>query len=74
MKKKIALMVTSLVLVVAMAVGGTLAYLTSETQEVKNTFTIGEIEITLDETDVDVLGVKDGGSSPSPSWAFWPTG
>lgn len=60
MKKKIALMVTSLVLVVAMAVGGTLAYLTSETQEVKNTFTIGEIEITLDETDVDVLGVKDG--------------
>jgi len=56
MKKKIALMVTSLVLVVAMAVGGTLAYLTSTTQTVTNTFTFGNVTIDLDETKVDSYG------------------
>jgi len=58
MKKKIALMATSLVLVVAMAVGGTLAYLTSTTDTVTNTFAVGEVAITLDEAKVDTLGNK----------------
>ena len=49
MKKKIALMVTSLVLVVAMAVGGTLAYLTKTTDTLTNTFTVGNIDMTLTE-------------------------
>lgn len=40
------------VLLVAASVLGTMAYLTS-TDEVKNTFTVGSVAITLDETDVD---------------------
>lgn len=60
MKKKIALMVTSLVLVVAMAVGGTLAYLTSTTGPVTNTFTVGNVTIDMDEAKVTEYGVKDG--------------
>lgn len=39
-------------LLVCMTVAGTVAYLTS-TAEVKNTFTVGNVAITLDETDVD---------------------
>lgn len=46
MKKKIALMATSLVLVAALAVGGTLAYLTA-TKSVTNIFTVGDIDLTL---------------------------
>lgn len=37
---------------------GTLAYLTSQAL-VTNTMTVGDVEITLDETDVDVNGVKE---------------
>lgn len=40
------------VLLVAASMLGTMAYLTS-TDEVKNTFTVGSVAITLDETDVD---------------------
>ncbi len=47
------------VMLVASTVFGTLAYLTS-TDEVVNTFTVGNVKITLDETDVDINGVKDG--------------
>lgn len=39
-------------LLVCMTVAGTLAYLTS-TDKVENTFTVGNVAITLDETDVD---------------------
>jgi len=53
-------MIASMALVAVVAVAATFAYLTSTTDVVKNTFTIGKIEITLDETDVDVYGVKDG--------------
>lgn len=43
--------VLALVLVVAVAsVGGTLAWLTATTQEVKNTFTVGDVSIKLEET------------------------
>lgn len=55
MKKKFALMATSLVLVAALAVGGTLAYLTSQ-DEVVNTFTVGNVAITLDEARVNPDG------------------
>ncbi len=47
------------VLLVVSTVFATLAYLTS-TDKVENTFTVGNVTITLDETDVDVNGVKDG--------------
>lgn len=43
---------------VAASVMGTMAYLTS-TDSVTNTFTVGNVAITLDETDVTVYGVKD---------------
>ena len=57
--KKTLTVVIALVLVVVMSVAGTVAYLTS-TKTVTNTFTVGKVEITLDETDVDVYGSKDG--------------
>ena len=49
MKKSIAL-VLALVLVVGGVVGGTIAWLTDETEEIKNTFTVGNIDIELAET------------------------
>ena len=41
------------VVLVGGSIAGTLAYMTSKTSEVKNTFSIGKVEISLDETDVD---------------------
>ena len=55
MKKSIALVMMA-VLLVAASVMGTLAYLTS-TATVKNTFTVGKVNITLDEAEVDMNGV-----------------
>lgn len=57
--KKTLTVIIALVLVVVMSVAGTVAYLTSQ-DTVTNTFTVGKVEITLDETDVDVYGSKDG--------------
>ena len=48
MKKKLLIMSVAMVLVCAFAVGMTLAYLTS-TDEVVNTFTVGNVRIKLDE-------------------------
>ena len=50
-KSKALLLTLCVVLLVAASVLGTMAYLTSSA-EVKNTFTIGKVEIKLDETDV----------------------
>lgn len=50
--RKILLTICSAMLLVCLSVGATVAYLTS-TDEVKNTFTVGNVAITLDETDVD---------------------
>ena len=46
MKKKLTLVVTCIVLVAAMVIGGTLAYFT-DTKEAKNTFTTGNVKIDL---------------------------
>lgn len=51
MKKKFALMATSLVLVAALAVGGTLAWLTAQTESITNTFTVGNVNISLTESE-----------------------
>ena len=48
--KKTLTMVLAFALVFALGVGGTLAWLTATTPEVKNTFTVGDINITLTET------------------------
>lgn len=50
MKKKTLALVLALTLLVAGVVGGTLAWLTDRTAEVKNTFTVGDINIDLTET------------------------
>ena len=57
--KKTLTMVLAFVLVAALSVAGTVAYLTSTTGPVTNTFTVGKIKITLDEAKVDEYGVKD---------------
>lgn len=44
------------VLLVAVSVLGTMAYLTSTTETVTNTFSVGKVEITLDEAKVDEYG------------------
>lgn len=64
MKKKLLIMSVAMVLVCAFAVGMTIAYLTS-TDEVVNTFTVGNVQIKLDEADVDEYGRVPQGS-PAP--------
>lgn len=51
-KKSILLTLTAVVLAMAIGVGGTIAYFTSTTKDVKNTFTVGNVAITLDEAKV----------------------
>ena len=55
-KMKTVLLCISVVILVFASVMGTLAYL-SDTDEVVNTFTVGNVDITLDEADVDENGV-----------------
>lgn len=50
MKKKLT-MVAALVLVFALGVTGTLAYLTAKSDTITNTFTVGNVKIELKETD-----------------------
>ena len=51
MKKSTVALLLALVMVFGIAVGGVVAWLTAETQTIKNTFTIGDINITLAETE-----------------------
>lgn len=53
--KKTLTIILAFVLVIAMSVAGTVAYLTSQ-DSVTNTFTVGEVKITLDEAKVDTNG------------------
>ena len=52
MKKKIALLMAAIMLF-GVTVGGTIAWLTAESEEVVNTFTVGDVIIDLDEFDYD---------------------
>lgn len=61
MKKKLLItlsVVACALLLVAGSIAGTIAYLTSN-DTVTNTFTVGHVKITMDETDVDVYGKKE---------------
>ena len=58
MKKRTLALILALVLVFGAAVGGTIAYLT-DTDTVTNTFTVGKVDITLDEAKVTEYGVID---------------
>ena len=65
MKKKLTLVV-SLLLVMALSIGGTVAWLTDETDAITNTFTLGNVDITLTETwntDTDGNKVNDAWSA-----------
>lgn len=53
--RKILVSLAALALVAAISIGGTLAYLTSH-DEVKNTFTVGQVKITLDEAKIGADG------------------
>lgn len=53
MKKKTMALVLACILCVGIGIGGTLAWLTATTDDVKNTFTTSDINITLDETKTD---------------------
>lgn len=59
--KKAALLLCSAVLLVCISIGATVAYLTS-TKTVTNTFTVGKVEIKLDEAVVDANGNAQGNS------------
>ena len=56
--KKILVTLLCAVLLVTGTVAVTVAYLTASTGVVTNTFTVGKVEITLDEADVTEYGVK----------------
>ena len=83
MKKKILVtlsVVACALLLVVGSVVGTVAYLTSTTAQVKNTFTAGNVTITLDEAKVDQYGVAtdatndrvDGTNSPANTYKLIP--
>lgn len=57
-KRKILLLASALCLVAILAVGGTLAYFTDD-EEKTNTFTVGNVDITLDEPNWDQSGSED---------------
>lgn len=60
MKKrtKALLLVLCAIMLVTASIMGTVAYLTSTTETVSNTFSVGQVNITLSETKVDVYGAK----------------
>lgn len=57
-KRKILLLASALCLVAILAVGGTLAYFTDD-EEKTNTFTVGNVDITLTEPNWDQSGSED---------------
>lgn len=67
MKKKTLALVLALTLLVAGIVGGTLAWLTDRTAEVKNTFTVGDINIGLTETTTDYKMVPGNTIAKDPT-------
>ncbi len=67
MKKKTLALVLALTLLVAGVVGSTLAWLTDQTAEVKNTFTVGDINIGLTETTIDYKMVPGNTIAKDPT-------
>lgn len=62
-KKKVFLTVLCAAALVVASVLGTMAYLTSKTGPVTNTFTVGNVKITLNEAKVDTAGVPVEGAA-----------
>lgn len=57
-KKRSILIVLALVLIVAIAAGGTLAWLTSSTSALENTFDAGEVPVVIQENFIEGTGEK----------------
>lgn len=74
MKKKLTLVVTCIVLVAAMVIGGTLAYFT-DTDSAKNTFTVGNVKIDLLESQYHRVnagrGNATGATEPLQGGYLW---
>ena len=62
MKKKTIALIVCLTLIIGCAVGGTIAWLTDKTATVTNTFTAGDVDIDLTETDVEGDGTLTANS------------
>lgn len=60
--KKVVATLLAIALLMGVAIGGTIAYLVDSTTEVTNTFAVGKIDISLDETHEDGFTVVPGGS------------
>ena len=59
-KKSLLVLAVTLSMVAILAIGGTLAYFTDKTEVVSNTFSVGKVEITLDEAVVEPIdGTND---------------
>ena len=83
MKKKLTLVVTCIVMVAAMVIGGTLAYFT-DTDNATNTFTVGNVKIDLievfDENNAQLMpgknvnkdvSIKNVGTNDAYVWYLW---
>ena len=64
MKKRTLTILIAVALVVVVAIGGTLAWLTDKTDPVTNTFTVGDINIELEET----WNTDNDGDNINDSW------
>lgn len=53
MKKRTLALLMAVVMLFGITVGGTIAWLTAQSREVTNTFTVGDVEITFDETNYE---------------------
>lgn len=66
MKKKILALTLVFALALALGIGGTVAWLTAKTDSVVNTFTVGDINITLAETATDFKMVPGNDITKDP--------
>lgn len=60
--KKVVATLLAIVLLMGIAIGGTIAYLVDSTEEVTNTFAVGKIDISLAETKTNGFTIVPGGS------------
>ena len=61
--QKLTVVLLSVILVLCCTIGGTLAWLSAESETVTNTFTVGDINISLTETTGDNYKILPGGES-----------
>ena len=71
-RTKALLLALSAVLLVVSTVFATMAYLTSQTGVVTNTFSVGNVHITLDEANVDIYGAATSGRGTGNQYKLIP--